>query len=257
MSAWQSLFHYSSDIQLPPLKKHLPNALTCGNLLCGCIGIDAALVQNDLVLAAYLIGAAAVLDFLDGFAARWLRAYSAIGKELDSLADCVTFGVLPAIIILKLMRQSMTGDEFGVFAFVGVPYVAFLIAIFSALRLAKFNVDTRQTDSFIGVPTPANALLIASLPLIRWQYPTSETIIVNVYLLIGLTVLMSFLMVAEIPLFSLKFSSYGFAQNRTRYIFLFLSLLLLFLLQFIAVPLIIGLYILLSLFNNRKVNTTI
>ncbi|QHT67596.1 CDP-diacylglycerol--serine O-phosphatidyltransferase [Rhodocytophaga rosea] len=233
------------------MKKHIPNALTCGNLFCGCVGIVAAL-NNELMLAAYLTGIAAVLDFFDGFVARWLKAYSSIGKELDSLADCVTFGVLPGMIIFSLLRKSMGGEEYGLFEFVVVPYIAFVISIFSALRLAKFNVDTRQTSSFIGVPTPANAMLIASFPLILWQYPASSEIILNLYFLIGLTLVMSYLLVAEIPLFALKFDNYSFAANRTKYIFLILSLILIFALQFIAIPFIILLYIVLSLFTNRK-----
>lgn len=233
------------------MKKHIPNALTCGNLFCGCAGIVAAL-NNELVLAAYLTGIAAVLDFFDGFVARWLKAYSPIGKELDSLADCVTFGVLPGMIVFTLMRKSMDGDAYGLTEFIVLPYIAFIISIFSALRLAKFNVDTRQTNSFIGVPTPANAMLIASFPLILWQYPASAGLLLNLYFLIGLTLLMSFLLVSEIPLFALKFSSYSFAANKIKYIFLILSIILILTLQFIAVPFIILLYIVLSLFTNRK-----
>jgi CDP-diacylglycerol--serine O-phosphatidyltransferase len=232
------------------LKKHIPNLLTCGNLFCGCIGIVATF-QDNLMLAAYLIGIAGVLDFFDGFVARWLKAYSPIGKELDSLADCVTFGVLPGMIIFHLIGKSMPADTSTALGF--LPYIAFVISIFSALRLAKFNVDTRQTTSFIGVPTPANAFLIGSLPLILWQYPPSEEIILNPYFLVGLTLLMSYLLVAEIPLFALKFTSYAFSRNRPKYIFLFLSLVLLFTLQFIAIPFIIALYILISLFNRKSV----
>jgi CDP-diacylglycerol--serine O-phosphatidyltransferase len=235
------------------LKKHIPNALTCGNLFCGCAGIVAAL-QSDLILAAYLIGVAGVLDFFDGFVARWLKVYSAIGKELDSLADCVTFGVLPGMIVFQLIRKALDPTASGLITidYVLVPYVAFLISVFSALRLAKFNIDTRQTTSFIGVPTPANAILIASLPLIRWQYQPSDEIILNVYFLIALTLVMSYLLVAEIPLFALKFTNYRFAHNRNKYIFLILSLILIFTLQFIAIPFIILLYILLSLFSKKE-----
>jgi CDP-diacylglycerol--serine O-phosphatidyltransferase len=234
------------------LKKHIPNLLTCGNLFCGCIGIVATF-QDNLVLAAYLTGIAGILDFFDGFVARWLKAYSSIGKELDSLADCVTFGVLPGMILFHLIRKTMQADattEFYQF----LPFIAFIITIFSALRLAKFNVDTRQTTSFIGVPTPANAFLISSLPLILWQYPPAEEIILNIYFLIGLALLMSFLMICELPLFALKFTSYSFSKNRPKYIFLFLSLVLLFTLQFIAIPFIIALYIIISLFHRESVN---
>jgi CDP-diacylglycerol--serine O-phosphatidyltransferase len=233
------------------LKKHIPNLLTCGNLFCGCIGIVVTF-QDNLILAAYLTGIAGVLDFFDGFVARWLKAYSSIGKELDSLADCVTFGVLPGVILFHLLHKSIATEASPEFTQY-LPFAAFIITVFSALRLAKFNVDTRQTTSFIGVPTPANAFLIASLPLILWQYPPSEDIILNPYLLIVLIVVMSFLMTSEIPLFALKFTSYSFAKNRPKYIFLFLSLILLFTLQFIAIPFIIALYILISLFNQKSV----
>jgi CDP-diacylglycerol---serine O-phosphatidyltransferase len=233
------------------LKKHIPNLLTCGNLFCGCIGIVATF-QDNLVWAAYLTGIAGVLDFFDGFVARWLKAYSPIGKELDSLADCVTFGVLPGMILFHLTGKSIS--TYGMpESYRFLPYVAFIISIFSALRLAKFNVDTRQTSSFIGVPTPANAFLIGSLPLILWQYPPAEVIILNTYFLVGLTLVMSYLLVAEIPLFALKFTTYAFSKNRPKYIFLFLSLVLLFTLQFIAIPFIIALYILISLFNRESV----
>ena len=138
--------------------RHLPNAMTCGHLLCGCVGI-VRVFEHDLITASYLIFLAALLDFGDGFVARLLKASSAMGKELDSLADMVTFGVLPAFMLFSLIGQEIDNQSV-------LPYSAFSIAVFSALRLAKFNIDPRQTDSFIGLPTPANALVVASLPLI-------------------------------------------------------------------------------------------
>ncbi len=225
------------------MKKHIPNALTCGNLLCGCAGIVAVLVRNELIFAAYLIGLAAVLDFLDGFLARLLKAYSPIGKELDSLADMVTFGLLPGVIIFRLISQSTEGPEYDLQMYTLVPHAAFIIPVFSALRLAKFNVDPRQSDSFIGVPTPANALLIASIPLILRQHPEWSAFIVQPGLLIGLSVVMSLLLVAELPLFALKFKSYAFRPNAVRYCFLLLALLMVALLGATAVPLIIAAYI--------------
>ncbi len=194
-----------------------------------------------------MIGLAAVLDFGDGFAARILQSFSSIGKELDSLADCVTFGVLPGMILYKLLQRSLMHDKFSLELFVLLPYLAFLITIFSAIRLAKFNVDTRQTDSFIGVPTPANALFIGSLPLILWQHPGWSSFLLNPYALVIYIAVMSFLMVSELPLFALKFKDFSFANNRVRYLFLFFSLALLVFLQFAAVPVIILLYIALSL----------
>ena len=228
------------------MKRHIPNIFTCGNLFCGCVGL-VSVFQNDLNFAAYMIGLAALLDFGDGFAARILKAYSSIGKELDSLADCVTFGVLPGTILYKLLQRSLMHESYSIEVFVLLPYVAFLITIFSAWRLAKFNVDTRQTDSFIGVPTPANALLVGSLPLITWQHPDWSARILNPYVMVGYVLLMSYLMVAELPLFALKFKDFGWANNRVRYIFLGISALLLAWLQFAAVPLIIASYVVLSL----------
>ena len=229
--------------------RHIPNTFTCGNLLCGCIGIVAVFHDNS-VLAAYLIGLAAVLDFLDGFLARLLKAYSPIGKELDSLADCVTFGVLPAVIVFDLFRRSFPYTTLEADPVPLLCYLAFLIAIFSALRLAKFNVDTRQTHSFIGVPTPANAILIASLPLIMDSVFFASILILNQAFLIGLTLVMSYLLVAEFELFALKFKHYGWAGNQIKYIFLILSVVLLGWLHYVAIPLIIFLYILFSVAEN-------
>ena len=246
---WPWIADYSKFIH-PTLKKHIPNFLTCGNLFCGCVGI-VSVFQNDLVFAAYMIGVAALLDFADGFVARIMNAYSLIGKDLDSLADCVTFGVLPSMMLYKLLQKSLMGDGFAIEIFVVLPYLAFLIAIFSALRLAKFNTDTRQSESFIGVPTPANALLVGSLPLIMWQHPDWMHYIQNPYALIGYILLTSYLLVSELPLFALKFKNFSLANNRIRYIFLSISLVLLIWLRFAAVPPIILLYILLSFVRHR------
>jgi len=239
------------------MKKHIPNFLTCCNLFFGCIGIIFSF-KNSLDIAAYCIGIAAIFDFLDGFVARMLKVSSPIGKELDSLADCVTFGVLPAFILYQLMisaslekvSQSLVDGQIPTAMDSYLPYVALLIAIFSALRLAKFNVDTRQSDSFIGVPTPANAILIGSIPLILLQNPTYSEIILNPILLVVLAVVMSLLLVAELPLFALKFKSFAFKGNEIRYIFLLSSVLLLVFLQYLGIPLIILLYVVLSVISN-------
>ncbi|WP_373515339.1 CDP-diacylglycerol--serine O-phosphatidyltransferase [Persicitalea sp.] len=222
------------------MKRHIPNALTCANLLCGCVGI-VEVFHNNMLLSCALIGLAAVFDFFDGFAARLLKVSSPIGKELDSLADMTTFGVLPAMIIYQLLLRSVPGLED-----LWIPNLAFLIAVCSALRLAKFNIDPRQSDSFIGVPTPANALLVASLPFILRNYPEWESVIVNTTNLLIFTAVMSFLLVAELPLFALKFKSFGWQGNEVRYLFLLASAVLLVLLGFLAVPLIVGGYVLLS-----------
>lgn len=222
------------------MKRHIPNALTCANLLCGCVGI-VEVFHNNMLLSCALIGLAAVFDFFDGFAARLLKVSSPIGKELDSLADMTTFGVLPAMIVYQLLLRSVPGLDN-----LWIPNLAFLMAVCSALRLAKFNIDPRQSDSFIGVPTPANALLVASLPFILRNHPEWESVIVNTTNLLIFTTIMSFLLVAELPLFALKFKSFGWAGNEVRYIFLLAAVVLLGVLGFLAVPLIVGGYVLLS-----------
>ena len=229
------------------MKRHLPNFLTCCNLLCGCLGIVFVLEGRDIP-AAYLVWLAGIFDFFDGFAARMLKVTSPIGKELDSLADVVSFGVLPSVVMYKMIGASADGTA--------LPYVAFLIAVFSALRLAKFNVDETQTDSFQGLNTPANTLFITSLPLLyndvgRWLYEPT--------VLIAITVVSSYLLVSPIRFFAFKFKSFRWEDNQTRFTFLALAVLLLVVLQVAAIPVIILLYILLSLlestFTGRKVKT--
>jgi CDP-diacylglycerol--serine O-phosphatidyltransferase len=215
--------------------KHLPNFLTCCNLFCGCAGI-VAVAENQPRLASVLIFIGLLFDFLDGFVARLLKAYSEIGKQLDSLADMVTFGVLPSLLVFHLFHSK----EF-------FAYFSFLIAVFSALRLARFNTDTRQTDQFIGLPTPANAVFWASLAFIFVQHPYLEAIIGRVDVLLTLTLLMSCLLVVPLPLLALKFKDFSWRNNQVRYVFLILSVILLVIWQFLAVPLIILLYIVCSI----------
>ena len=225
--------------------RHIPNVLTCLNLLCGCVGVVEAF-HNNLIISCWLIGIALVFDFFDGFAARILKVSSPIGRDLDSLADMVTFGLLPSIIIYQLLMQSIP-DLMGIWK----AYFAFTIAIFSAIRLAKFNNDPRQSDSFIGVPTPANALLIASLPIIVFtQDEYWKTLIVNTNNLLILTAVMSYLLVAEIKLLALKFKSFGWQGNEIRYAFILLTILLLILFKILAIPLILLSYIVLSVTAN-------
>jgi len=230
------------------MKKHLPNAVTCLNLFSGCLGIVFAF-QGNLRWAGYAIVIAAILDFFDGMLARLLKAYSAIGKELDSLADVVSFGVLPSVIIYQLFLLAPQIDSISVW----LNYSAFLIAIFSALRLAKFNIDERQSDQFIGLPTPANALLIASFPMIiTGNNLFIANYILNPYFLFIFSLGMGILLVAEIPLMSLKFKSLKLSENILRYILIFSSLILLLFLKFAAVPIIITLYFLISFIQFRK-----
>lgn len=206
--------------------------------------------EGNLELAAWLVYVAAIFDFLDGLVARLLHAYSEIGKQLDSLADMVSFGVLPGVILFKLMQTAIRFSETASLEMMEIyPFFGFIIVIFSALRLAKFNIDSRQTSSFIGVPTPANTLLISSLPLILGDDHLSylHPIILNPITLGILTVVMSYLLIAEIPLFALKFKNLRWQDNSVRFIFLLIALPLLFLLKFAAIPVIILIYILLSI----------
>jgi CDP-diacylglycerol--serine O-phosphatidyltransferase len=229
------------------MKQHIPNAITCGNLLSGCMGIVFAFNQN-LVWAAYAIFIAAILDFFDGMFARLLKAYSEIGKELDSLADVVSFGVLPAVIIYQLFLQSPQIEGFSLY----LNYSAFLIAVFSALRLAKFNVDTRQAENFIGLPTPANAMLVASFPLILQNANNFfSAYILNPFFLLCFVLIMSALLVAELPLISLKFKSLGFSENIYRYLLIILSLVCIVIFKFAAIPAIIIIYVALSVIQFR------
>jgi CDP-diacylglycerol---serine O-phosphatidyltransferase len=236
--------------------KHVPNAMTCGNLLCGCIGIVFA-TQGDLTSAAWLIVLAGILDFGDGFVARAVGVSGPFGKELDSLADVVTFGVLPSFMLLALIRgpfQPLTKAA-GVFEATQIwSLLAFSIAVCGALRLARFNIDTRQTDQFLGLPIPANAIFVASLPLILTFQPQYKDVVLNPYVLYGTIIAMSALMVSELPLMAFKFKSFGWAENRIKYSFLIASVLLLILLQFAAIPLIVLLYILLSIFTEELIN---
>lgn len=235
------------------MKKHIPNFITTLNLFSGCIGIVIAL-QYRIDYAAYFIVVAALFDFLDGMGARLLHVKSEIGKELDSLADVVSFGVLPGIIVYQLMANSPNVPEIGSFTFINVfALIAFIIPILSAVRLAKFNLDTRQTTSFIGLPVPANALLLGSLPLIKMQAGYSESlswltaITDNYYVLAVIAIGISLLLVSEIPLISLKFKNLKFADNKPQYILVLFALISFILITFSAIPLIILAYIVLSL----------
>lgn len=214
--------------------------MTCGNLLCGCIGLVMAL-RGYLDLASWLIGLAAILDFGDGFVARLVKASGPFGKELDSLADVVTFGVLPAVIVFQLGWYQELGT---------IAYGAFLIAVLSALRLANFNIDTRQSESFIGLPVPANAMLIAAFPLMERYQPQYNAIWKN-DIALGMMIAFSFMLVSNVPLFALKFKSFGWAQNRIKFSFLIASAFLVLFLHFAAIPLVILLYIVLSLLTNE------
>jgi CDP-diacylglycerol--serine O-phosphatidyltransferase len=248
------------------MKRHIPNLITLLNVFCGCIATVFA-VQNRLELAAIFVFLGIFFDFFDGLAARALNVKSEIGLQLDSLADVITSGLVPGIVMFQLLGMSLTGgwnagdlvgydsSENGLsILFHPLPLFGFVITLASAYRLAKFNIDENQTESFIGLPTPANTLLILSLPLIL-LYQNNDVlngIILNPWFLIGLTFLSAFLLNANIELFALKFKNWGFKDNALRYIFIIISLILLVTLQFLAVPLIIVFYVLSSVVANLK-----
>ncbi|PWS28552.1 CDP-diacylglycerol--serine O-phosphatidyltransferase [Pedobacter yonginense] len=224
------------------MKRHIPNAITCANLFSGCIGIVFAF-KGNLEVAAYFVILSGIFDFFDGMVARLLNVKSAIGKDLDSLADMVSFGFLPGVVMFQLLTSSD-------YASIYLPYLGFLITVFSALRLAKFNNDARQTDDFIGLNTPMNTLFICSLPFIAKDYPD---VIHSSILLIGIIAVTSYLLVSEIKIFSLKFSNLSWAKNKVKFIFLILSALLIGFLQFAAIPFILVLYIALSFLHFKGV----
>lgn len=214
------------------IKKHIPNAITCANLFSGCIGSIYAF-NGDLKTVAFFVILSGVFDFFDGFAARLLNVKSDIGKELDSLADVISFGFLPGLVLYQLLLNSNAGY---------LAYAGFIIPVFSALRLAKFNIDTRQTEDFIGLNTPMNTFLIISLPYLQ----DKTTLINNIYFLLGLILLLSYLLVSEIKLFSMKINNLSWAPNKYKFIFVILSIVLLAFLKFAAIPIILILYILFS-----------
>lgn len=247
--------------------RHLPNTITCLNLLCGCFAVMSALL-GDVLTAALLILLGALFDFFDGFVARLLKVSSPIGKELDSLADVVTFGLAPGMIMLFYLSQSLneipslTGslylpDNVVLSAFMASPVllIPLLIPVFSALRLAKFNVDERQALGFHGLPTPAMALWCVSVPLIQWYTPSylpnPSTLVTSSAFIIASSIGLSALMVSDIPLMAMKFKSFGWKGNGLRYGFLISALLLLIILQTVALPVILLLYVIVSIVHNQ------
>lgn len=238
------------------IKKHIPNTITLLNLLAGLLALIHAF-NGNYNEAFSLVCLGIFFDYWDGFFARIWKVQSPIGLQLDSLADMVTSGVVPGLVMYKMLadiqenqsQYNLTEDTY----YMGVvPYLGFLITLASCYRLAKFNIDTRQTDSFIGLPTPANALLIMSIPMIQFhsEFEWLVDFLSNPYVLVGVTVLSSYLLNAEIPLFSLKVKSFSWEKYKMQVVFLILSLILLILLEFIAIPIIILLYVILSVLNN-------
>lgn len=235
------------------MKKYIPNTITSLNLVFGVLAVLLA-VKGQIEWATYSVFAAAVMDFLDGFAARLLKAYSEVGKELDSLADLVSFGVAPSIIVWMIIRQS---DESFMAGQVNIlEYLVILMPVFAALRLAKFNVDDSQADSFSGLPVPGNAIFFAGLAL-NWTLYQGDAgiggwfaeITGNAWVLIGLLIVFSVFMVIPLRLFSLKFKGFTWKGNQMRFTFLVVSAGFIAYFNYIAIPLIIFLYVLLSVLS--------
>ena len=241
------------------MKQHIPYIITLLNLLCGCIAVIFA-VNSNFVYAAFFVFLGIFFDFFDGFFARKLNVQSELGLQLDSLADMVTSGLVPGIVMFKLLSLTVSipeiDNDWGVnsleFNISLLPLIGLLITLASAYRLAKFNIDEDQQSYFKGLPTPANALLILSLPLIM-EFQESDAmnaIILNKWFLIGLTLFSCYILNSSIKLFALKFKDYSFKANATRYIFIILSLVILIIFQFAAIPLVILLYISMSVLDN-------
>ena len=233
------------------MRKFIPNLFTLLNLSSGCIGVVYAFT-SDLRMVSIMIFISLILDYMDGMAARLLNARSPIGKELDSLADLISFGLLPALIANRLLHPS----DYSSWA-----YVAFLITVFSAYRLAKFNIDERQSENFIGLPTPANALFWSSFPLIILSGSTEGWTSImagymsNPLVIIVCILIFSYLLIAELPLFSLKFKNLSLKENKDRFIFLFGTLILILFLGYGALPFIILLYLLISIIFKKATIT--
>ncbi len=243
------------------MKKHIPNFITLLNLFCGSIAVLFA-VNGNMIATAIFVFLGIFFDFFDGLLARKLKVQSELGLQLDSLADMVTSGLVPGLVMFHLFNlagsdwiefsaNNTFGTAFSVSSNNFLPFFGLLITLASAYRLANFNIDVNQTDSFVGLPTPANALLILSFPLIM-EFQNSDTmnaIILNKWFLIAITLISSFLLNANIKLLALKFKNWTFKDNAARYILIIIAAILLVVLQFAAIPLIIIAYIIISLLN--------
>jgi CDP-diacylglycerol--serine O-phosphatidyltransferase len=229
------------------IKKHIPNLITLINLFSGCIALVYASEAN-FEMTFFFVCLGIFFDFFDGFFARLLNVSSPLGLQLDSLADMVTSGVVPGFVMFKMLTNSVSSDP----SLIYLPYLGFIITLGSCYRLANFNIDTRQTDSFIGLPTPANAIFILSLPLILKN--TDSLILLelltNCWILLIVTLVSAYILNAEIPLFALKIKKFNFKDNALQIVFLLISLLLLIVFKFSGVALIIVFYVMLSVIMN-------
>ncbi|CAD0008445.1 MULTISPECIES: CDP-alcohol phosphatidyltransferase family protein [Flavobacterium] len=231
------------------IKKHIPNLITLINLFCGCIAVVFVSEQN-YEMAFYMVCLGIFFDFFDGFFARLFKVSSPLGLQLDSLADMVTSGVVPGYVMYSLFVKSAHPHDVIASAF--IPFLGFIVTLGSCYRLANFNIDIRQTDSFIGLPTPANALFILSLPLVIEHSDSLMVfeILTNHWVLLGIVLCSAYILNAEVPLFSLKIKKFNFKDNALQIVFLLVSIVLVLVIHYIAIPLIIIFYVLLSVVNN-------
>ena len=236
------------------IKKHIPNIITLLNLFCGCIAVIFVSI-NDFQMAFAFVALGIFLDFFDGFFARLFKVASPLGLQLDSLADMVTSGVVPGYVMFKMFQ----GFEFYPNVISVYATFGFIITLGACYRLANFNIDTRQTNSFIGLPTPANALFILSLPLISQYYHDDNLaiIIYNKWVLAAITLISAYIMNAEVPLFSLKIKSFNIKDNLLQIVFLIIAVALIGFFQFLGVAIVILFYVVLSIimnvFNKNKI----
>lgn len=236
------------------IRKHIPNIFTLGNLFSGTLATIFA-VQGKFELTAIFVSLGIFLDFFDGFFARIFKVSGELGKQLDSLADMVTSGVVPGIVMFNLLKIHPTNsliffDEFEIGSL--ISFIGIILTLSACYRLAKFNIDTRQSESFIGLPTPAMSLFVVFLPVIyiHSEYQFLNEILSNQYSLISLTLMLGYLMNAELVLFSLKFKNFSFKNNTYKYILLVFSAILISVFSYVAIPMIIILYVILSLIKN-------
>lgn len=236
------------------MKKHIPNILTCLNLVSGCLSVMAAL-KGNLEMASIWIIISALFDFSDGFAARMLKVSSSIGKELDSLSDVVSFGVAPTMIIYTWLTRCMyelSPDLVNGFIEL-LPLIVLIVPALSAVRLAKFNLDERQTTTFIGLPTPANAMFLGFIPMAAGKV----VFLNNFWIVLFLTILFALLLVCPIHMLSLKFKNFTWKDNYIRYILLAIGVLLLIFFRWGAFPLVILAYIIISFIYHALVKLQI
>ena len=233
------------------LKKHIPNAITCGNLLSGCFSI-LFIASGMPVKAAIMIIVAGLFDFLDGFAARALNAHSPIGPDLDSLSDVVSFGVAPGMIMCYMMNNAFDLPRVILDGIDLMPCLAFMLPVFAAIRLARFNIDDTQQVAFRGIPAPGMAIFVASLPLALAQMDHLTDGVLGFWACLGITILLSFMMVSNLRFFSFKMKALAWKGNQVRWIFLAIAVVGLAIFKMVALPFIMIIYILMSIFFAGK-----